>query len=105
MRILPDPRWGFQRRLSFAPPRASIRRPSAARSDHARLPDRAVRAPGEPLLAPGTEQRQSAQIEVLGGQLLRRASRRSPYFGGLQGRFDNAGNTQRDLILQLEHFL
>jgi len=28
-----------------------------------------VRAPGEPLLAPGTEQRQSAQIEVIGGQL------------------------------------
>ncbi len=45
----------------------------------------------------------AAQEEIVGGEVAGRARRRAAHLGGLQGRLDDAGDTGRHPILQVEY--
>ena len=47
--------------------------------------------------------RERAQIEIVGGEVVGRPRGRTADFGGVQGRLDNAGDTDRHFVLELEH--
>src|SRR5436190_2078451 len=47
----------------------------------------------------------SAQVKVVGSEIVRRTTGRTYSFGGLQCWFDDAGDADRDLVLKLEDIL
>ena len=46
---------------------------------------------------------QARAIEIVGGEIVGRTVGRATTFGSLQGRIDDAGNTGRDFVLEVEH--
>ena len=51
----------------------------------------------------GEYDRACAQIDIVGGKIVGWAASGPSGLGGLQGRFDDAGDADRDLVLKLEH--
>src|SRR5215831_5717486 len=56
-----------------------------------------------PLFCYWKEDRKRAEVEVVGGEIGSRPGGGSAHLGGLQGRLDDAGNADSDLVLKLEH--
>src|SRR6202040_1439756 len=64
-----------------------------------------VKGLADPLLRHRGQSRQSTQIEIVGGEIVRRATRGATGLGGLQSRLNHPCDTNCDLILKLEHVL
>src|SRR6516164_9049820 len=47
--------------------------------------------------------RECAQVKIVGGEVVCRPFRHTPDLGRLQRRFDDAGDAERDLVLEFEH--
>ena len=56
-----------------------------------------------PLFRYRKERRKRAQVEIVGGEVGRRPRGGAAHLGRLQCRLDDAGDADRDPVLQLEH--